>query len=132
LYGRSGLRLSVLPGPSGEDAVLCILDSAAPLALDRAGLPAPEPGRDPDRPVGCEACAGTGFRGRLGIYELFVPDEELADQIAHGEPANRLRIAARDRGMRTLLDDALAKARAGLVPLSEILQAVPYRMLEGR
>ena len=83
------------------------------------------------RPVGCEACAGTGFRGRLGIYELFVPDEELADQIAHGEPANRLRAAARDRGMRTLLDDALAKARAGLVPLSEILRAVPYRMLEG-
>jgi general secretion pathway protein E len=82
------------------------------------------------RPVGCEACANTGFRGRLGIYELFVPDEELADQIARGEPANRLRTAARDRGMRTLLDDALAKARAGLVPLSEILRAVPYRMLE--
>jgi hypothetical protein len=33
--------------------------------------------------------------------------------------------------MRTLLDDALAKARAGLVPLSEILRAVPYRILEG-
>ena len=82
------------------------------------------------RPVGCEACAGTGFRGRLGIYELFVPDEELADQIAQGEPANRLRAAARERGMRTLLDDALAKARAGLVPLSEILRAVPYRILE--
>ncbi len=82
------------------------------------------------RPVGCEACAGTGFRGRLGIYELFVPDEELADQIAHNEPANRLRAAARDRGMRTLLDDALAKARAGLVPLAEILRAVPYRILE--
>jgi type II secretory ATPase GspE/PulE/Tfp pilus assembly ATPase PilB-like protein len=81
--------------------------------------------------VGCEACAGTGFRGRLGIYELFVPDEELADQIARGEPANRLRTAARERGMRTLLDDALAKARAGLVPLSEILRAVPYRILEG-
>jgi type II secretory ATPase GspE/PulE/Tfp pilus assembly ATPase PilB-like protein len=83
------------------------------------------------RPVGCEACAGTGFRGRLGIYELFVPDEDLADQIARGEPANRLRTAARDRGMRTLLDDALAKARAGLVPLAEILRAVPYRILEG-
>ncbi|MEO6192304.1 MAG: GspE/PulE family protein [Thermoanaerobaculia bacterium] len=82
------------------------------------------------RPVGCEACAGTGFRGRLGIYELFVPDEEMADQIARGEPANRLRAAARERGMRTLLDDALAKARAGLVPLSEILRAVPYRILE--
>jgi type II secretory ATPase GspE/PulE/Tfp pilus assembly ATPase PilB-like protein len=83
------------------------------------------------RPVGCEACAGTGFRGRLGVYELFASDEELADLIAHGEPPSRLRHAARERGMRTLLDDALAKARAGLVPLAEILRAVPYRILEG-
>jgi len=82
------------------------------------------------RAPGCEACAGTGFRGRLAVYELFVPDEDLADQIAHGEPPNRLRAAARERGMRSLLDDALAKARAGLVPLSEILRAVPYRILE--
>jgi general secretion pathway protein E len=82
------------------------------------------------RATGCEACAGTGFRGRVAVYELFVPDEDLADQIAHGEPPNRLRAAARERGMRTLLDDALAKARGGLVPLSEILRAVPYRILE--
>jgi type II secretory ATPase GspE/PulE/Tfp pilus assembly ATPase PilB-like protein len=81
--------------------------------------------------TGCAACAGTGFRGRLGIYELFVPDAELADLIARGEPAHRLRAAARERGMRTLLDDALEKARAGLIPLSEILRAVPYRILEG-
>ena len=83
------------------------------------------------RATGCEACAGTGFRGRLGIYELFVPDAELADLIAHGEPVHRLRAAARAKGMRTLLDDALEKARAGLIPLSEILRAVPYRILEG-
>ena len=82
------------------------------------------------RPKGCDACAGTGFRGRLAVYELFVPDEDLADLIAHGEPPNRLRAAARERGMRSLLDDALAKARAGSVPLSEILRAVPYRILE--
>lgn len=83
------------------------------------------------RAAGCEACAGTGFRGRVGIYELFVPDPELADLIAHGEPAHRLRAAARGKGMRTLLDDALGKARTGLIPLSEILRAVPYRILEG-
>lgn len=82
------------------------------------------------RPQGCEACAGTGFRGRVAVYELFVPDEDLAHLIAHGEPPNRLRAAARERGMRSLLDDALAKARTGLVPLSEILRAVPYRILE--
>jgi type II secretory ATPase GspE/PulE/Tfp pilus assembly ATPase PilB-like protein len=83
------------------------------------------------RATGCEACGGSGLKGRLGVYELFVPDDELADLIAHGEPANRLRAAARDSGMRTLRDDALAKARAGLVPLAEIVRAVPYRILEG-
>jgi len=83
------------------------------------------------RSTGCPACAGTGFHGRLGIYELFVPDAEMADLIAHNEPAHRLRAAAREKGMRTLLDDALEKARAGLIPLSEILRAVPYRILEG-
>jgi type II secretory ATPase GspE/PulE/Tfp pilus assembly ATPase PilB-like protein len=83
------------------------------------------------RAAGCAACAGTGFRGRVGIYELFVPDEELADRIAHSEPVHRLRALARNKGMRTLLDDALAKARAGLIPLSEIVRAVPYRILEG-
>jgi type II secretory ATPase GspE/PulE/Tfp pilus assembly ATPase PilB-like protein len=83
------------------------------------------------RSVGCDACGGTGFRGRLGVYELFVPDGALTDLIAHGEPAHRLRAAAREQGMRTLLDDALDKARAGLVPLAEILRAVPYRILEG-
>jgi type II secretory ATPase GspE/PulE/Tfp pilus assembly ATPase PilB-like protein len=51
-------------------------------------------------------------------------------ELAYGEPPNRLRAAARERGMRSLLDDALAKARAGLVPLSEKLRAVPYRILE--
>ena len=83
------------------------------------------------RATGCEACGGSGLKGRLGVYELFVPDDDLADLIAHGEPANRLRAAARDRGMRSLRDDALAKARAGLVPLAEIVRAVPYRILEG-
>ena len=60
--------------------------------------------------------------GPLGIYELFVPDKELADQIAHGSPppASAPPHRRTGRGMHTLLDDALAKTRAGLVPLSEI------------
>jgi type II secretory ATPase GspE/PulE/Tfp pilus assembly ATPase PilB-like protein len=81
---------------------------------------------------GCEACDGRGTKGRTGIYELFVLDAELADLVADAAPVHELRRHALAKGMRTLLDDALEKARAGVVPLSEVLRAVPYRMLQDR
>jgi len=83
------------------------------------------------RSTGCEACHGQGYKGRLGIYELFVPDAEIADLVAEGAPTHRLRELALQKGMRTLRDDALAKARAGLTSLAEVLRTVPYRILEG-
>jgi type IV pilus assembly protein PilB len=83
------------------------------------------------RPAGCEACGGNGYKGRLGIYELFVPDSEMADMIAEGAPVHTLREVAVRKGMRTLRDDALAKARAGMTSLAEVLRTVPYRILEG-
>jgi type II secretory ATPase GspE/PulE/Tfp pilus assembly ATPase PilB-like protein len=83
------------------------------------------------RSRGCEVCGGDGYKGRLGIYELFVLDGELADLVARETPVHQVRAAAVERGMRTLLDDALAKARAGLTSLEEVLRTVPYRLLEG-
>ncbi len=102
------------------------------------GPPAPEEARrlglPPDEPFfrgrGCEACGGRGTKGRTGIYELFVVDSELADLVADNVAMHELRRRALEKGMKTLLDDGLAKARAGLIPLAEILRAVPYRMLE--
>ena len=93
----------------------------------RLGLP---PGETFARGRGCDACGGRGTKGRTGIYELFVLDAELTDMVADAAPVHDLRRYALDRGMKTLLDDALAKARAGVIPLSEVLRAVPYRMLE--
>jgi type II secretory ATPase GspE/PulE/Tfp pilus assembly ATPase PilB-like protein len=84
------------------------------------------------RPGGCDACSGKGYRGRVGIYELFVLDGELADLLAEGAPIHRIRAMAMEKGMKTLLDDALEKARAGITSLEEILRSVPYRILEGR
>jgi type II secretory ATPase GspE/PulE/Tfp pilus assembly ATPase PilB-like protein len=78
---------------------------------------------------GCRTCGGTGYAGRVGIFELFALDEELADLIADSAPPHRLRAAARQRGMRSLLDDALDKAREGVTSLAEILRTVPYRLL---
>ncbi|HUO86816.1 MAG TPA: ATPase, T2SS/T4P/T4SS family, partial [Thermoanaerobaculia bacterium] len=82
------------------------------------------------RGQGCDACGGRGTRGRTGIYELFVADPELTDLIADRLPLHDLRDRARAKGMRSLLDDALDKARAGTIPLAEVLRAVPYRMIE--
>jgi len=82
------------------------------------------------RARGCEACGGQGYKGRMGVYELFPMDAELADLVAAGAPVHRLREEALARGMRTLLDDALAKARAGVTSLAEVLRTVPYRIVE--
>jgi type II secretory ATPase GspE/PulE/Tfp pilus assembly ATPase PilB-like protein len=79
---------------------------------------------------GCTACDGRGTKGRTGIFELFVADSHTADLIADATPVHELRRHARTQGMRSLLDDALEKARAGVIPLSEVLRAVPYRMLQ--
>ncbi|MEM9557828.1 MAG: GspE/PulE family protein [Acidobacteriota bacterium] len=81
------------------------------------------------RGAGCDACDDRGSKGRIGIYELFVVDAESADLIAERAPSHTLRRAALQSGMRTLVDDAVDKARQGLVALDEVLRIVPYRML---
>ena len=105
----------------------------------REALPAPAdaarlrlPGDAPFfRAEGCEACQGRGYKGRVGVYELFVMDGELADLIADGAPVHRLRTAAVEKGMKTLLEDALDKARAGVTSIEEVLRSVPYRIIHG-
>jgi general secretion pathway protein E len=79
----------------------------------------------------CPTCGGLGYRGRVGVYELFVLDPELADLVADRAPIHQVRSMAVGKGMKTLVDDALRKARAGITTLEEILRTVPYRMLAG-
>jgi type II secretory ATPase GspE/PulE/Tfp pilus assembly ATPase PilB-like protein len=80
---------------------------------------------------GCPTCGGRGYKGRLGIYELFVLDPELADLVADRAPIHQVRSMAIGKGMKTLLDDAVRKARTGVTSLEEIARTVPYRMLAG-
>ncbi len=81
------------------------------------------------RGAGCERCGGDGLKGRTGVFEMFVPDAELTDLIAAGAPIHQVRSVALAKGMRSLFQDAMDKARAGRIPLSEVLRVVPYRML---
>ncbi len=75
------------------------------------------------QPVGCERCMQTGYRGRSGIYEIMVVNEELRSRIARSEDSRILSKVAREHGMRTLLEDGVAKVAAGITTVQEALRA---------
>jgi type II secretion system protein E len=74
------------------------------------------------RGKGCEDCRGTGYRGRTGIYELFVISEEARGLILGKKPTGVIRRHAIEHGMVSLRDDGWAKARAGITTVEEILR----------
>jgi type II secretory ATPase GspE/PulE/Tfp pilus assembly ATPase PilB-like protein len=70
--------------------------------------------------VGCDACRKTGYRGRLGLHELFKVEPEHRQLIQRRAPAAELRAAALKSGMRTLRQDGIEKCLMGLTDLSEV------------
>jgi len=78
-------------------------------------------------PRGCERCGGAGYRGRLGVFELLELTGELRELI--GEKTDGLKIDAMAirAGMTTMLDDGVAKCRAGLTSPAEILRVTTLR-----
>jgi general secretion pathway protein E/type IV pilus assembly protein PilB len=72
------------------------------------------------RGKGCADCSGTGYRGRMGIYEIFVLDDVVRHMINDQVSASELRAQARRLGMRTLREDGLRKAVAGTTTLEEV------------
>jgi type IV pilus assembly protein PilB len=77
-----------------------------------------------DRPIykgkGCARCSGTGYKGRLGIFELMVMNNELRELTFSMTPSNILRKAAKAGGMKTLLDDGKQKVFEGFTTPEEI------------
>ncbi|MDD3154734.1 MAG: type IV-A pilus assembly ATPase PilB [Victivallaceae bacterium] len=71
--------------------------------------------------TGCEYCSGTGYKGRIGIYEIFLVTEAISKLIFDNKPAGVIRELARQNGMRSLRDDALRKAEAGVSTLAEVI-----------
>ncbi len=72
---------------------------------------------------GCGRCRGTGFRGRIGVFEIFHP-RELHDLIVGRESTRQLTRAAREKGMRTLSQSGWEKVRAGQTTLDELLRVI--------
>ena len=71
--------------------------------------------------TGCQTCGYTGYKGRIGIYEIFEVTEDISKLIFANETSGRIREFARRNGMRSLRDDALRKAEAGISTLEEVI-----------
>jgi general secretion pathway protein E len=72
--------------------------------------------------AGCEKCFQTGFRGRTGIYEMMLIDEETQNLIYKRETAGTIKRAALDAGLQTLRMDGARKVLAGITTIAEVLR----------
>ncbi|HOC57893.1 MAG TPA: GspE/PulE family protein, partial [Verrucomicrobiota bacterium] len=89
------------------------------LGLDAAGVQ----GATFMKGKGCANCSNTGYRGRFGIFEIFVIDDEARKLIYEKVASSVLRARAREMGMRTLREDGIRKAQAGLTTPDEVIRA---------
>jgi type IV pilus assembly protein PilB len=76
------------------------------------------------RKRGCPRCNGTGYRGRIGIYQLLTMTEELESLAAAKATRDQIERAALESGMRTLWDDGLAKVSSGLTSVEELARVI--------
>ena len=71
---------------------------------------------------GCAKCLNTGYKGRIGIYELLIPDDKIRNAIISKAPSEDIKKLAVSSGMITLMDDGIGKVRQGLTTVEEILR----------
>jgi len=76
--------------------------------------------------VGCAACDGIGYKGRLGIYEVLLLSAPIRAAVRLAARDDELRALARSGGMRTMQEDALLKVSLGLTTMQEIMRVVPF------
>ncbi|MEN6465940.1 MAG: type II secretion system ATPase GspE [Syntrophaceae bacterium] len=96
--------------------------AADPGQLEALGVPGAGSGAVLYRGRGCEKCTYTGFYGRTGLFELLVVSEKVRRLIMKETDSNHLREAAREEGMRTLIEDGAAKVAAGITTFGEVFR----------
>lgn len=74
------------------------------------------------RGTGCDMCEGTGYKGRIGIYEVLLSNKGLRNLLLRGTNTEELRKSASEAGMKTLRQDAIEKAVTGITTLDEVLR----------
>jgi len=78
-------------------------------------------------PAGCERCGGTGYRGRNGVFEVLEMVEEVRRLVTAHTDSGTIDEAARHSGMTTMVEDAVAKCRAGITSAAEVLRVTTVR-----
>jgi type II secretory ATPase GspE/PulE/Tfp pilus assembly ATPase PilB-like protein len=78
---------------------------------------------------GCERCFQTGFRGRTGVYEIMLINEEIQNLVYKRETAGTIKKVALDAGMQTLRMDGARKVLAGVTTVSEVLRVTQADIL---
>ncbi|HEV2284326.1 MAG TPA: ATPase, T2SS/T4P/T4SS family [bacterium] len=73
---------------------------------------------------GCDFCRGTGYRGRIGVFELMVMTDRLRALVLGGASADQLRAAAREDGMRLMRQDGVEKVLEGVTTVEELLRVI--------
>ena len=73
---------------------------------------------------GCLSCRNTGYKGRIGIYELLLMDADISELVLNQEPGYKIREQARKNGMTTLLEDGIVKIERGDTTISEIYETL--------
>ena len=95
----------------------------APLDLALWDRPAPPPSTQVWEADGCDRCTKTGYRGRLGIFELLQVNDAVESLIINRRSASEIRQAAVSAGMRTLRDDGWEKIFKGVTTVEEVIRA---------
>ncbi|MBQ3451281.1 MAG: type II/IV secretion system protein [Selenomonadaceae bacterium] len=80
---------------------------------------------------GCEHCRGTGYSGRIALHEILRVDKNLRNMILNSRDLDAIKTSALDAGLKTLVDDALEKVRAGLTTLEEVRRVLGMDFFKG-
>ncbi len=77
-----------------------------------------------ERGAGCEACGNTGYRGRIGVFEILRVTSEVAKMIMDRKPSHEIVAQAKEEGFITMKEDGLKKVKAGLTTVEEVMRTV--------
>jgi len=100
---------------------------SSPPSVEDAEVYREERGEEPPSlPVGkgCNLCAGTGYRGRIGIFEVLTVSERARDMLAGGASMGEMKAQALNDGMTTMKRDGMLKVRDGITTISEVMRSV--------
>lgn len=115
---------------SGPPTTLGVLESACAEETRNAIYRAVSPANWQEA-KGCDACTGTGYLGRIALFEIVAIDDELRDLILSDASPSQLEAAARRHGFRRLAEDGLEKAAQGLTTVAEVIRAAVGQVQSG-